>query len=159
MKKIWMAVAIAVSFHLTTPAQTKVFRLSDMSWLTGCWESRDDKKQRLVTEQWMKPAGGMMLGMGRTVADGRAADFEFLRIEQNGDGLVYIAKPRANKEETRFKMIRSGASEAIFENPEHDFPQRVIYRREGAKLSARIEGNRNGKVTGIDFPMTRVSCD
>jgi hypothetical protein len=43
-----------------------------------------------------------------------------------------------------------------FENPAHDFPQRVIYKLTAPdKLGARIEGMRNGNLRGVDFPMTR----
>jgi hypothetical protein len=50
-------------------------------------------------------------------------------------------------------------SAVAFANPEHDFPQRILYRRVGAdSLIARIEGKQGDKVRGIDFPMTRVAC-
>jgi hypothetical protein len=47
----------------------------------------------------------------------------------------------------------------VFENPTHDFPQRVIYRREGDSLLGRIEGMTNGQQKAVDFPLKRVSCD
>jgi hypothetical protein len=107
----------------------------------------------------MKPAGGLMLGIGRTVKKDKAVDFEFMRVEQRGDDVFFTAKPKENKEETPFKLIKSAAYEAIFENPDHDFPQRVIYKRRGSKLTGRIEGNNDGKFLGIDFPMTRAKCE
>jgi hypothetical protein len=113
----------------------------------------------------MLPAGGLMMGMGRTLEiDGgsgfeKNVDFETMRIEQNGSDVIFYARPRSNKEETAFKAIRMGASEVVFENKQHDFPQRVIYRRDGDKLFARIEGDKNGQAAGIDFPMIRANCD
>ena len=100
-----------------------------------------------------------MIGSGRTVSGGKAVDYEFLRIVEEADGIYYVAKPTANKEETRFKLTRGSSSEAVFENPAHDFPQRVIYKREGEKLNARIEGTKDGKTRGIDFPYSRVKCE
>ena len=102
----------------------------------------------------------MMIGMGRTIKGGKAVDWEFMRIEQRGKDLYYLAKPKENAAETPFKLIRSSASEAVFENPEHDFPQRVIYRlAKSGNLEARIEGTASdGKVKGIDFPMDRKKC-
>ena len=55
--------------------------------------------------------------------------------------------------------MRGTSNEAVFENPAHDFPQRVIYKRDGDKLNARIEGTKDGKTRGIDFPYTRIACD
>ena len=50
-------------------------------------------------------------------------------------------------------------SAVIFENPAHDFPQRIIYRRRGAdSLLARVEGMRGGRLRGLDFPYRRVPC-
>lgn len=48
----------------------------------------------------------------------------------------------------------------MFENPAHDFPQRVSYRlAPGGRLLARIEGTHYGVTRGIDFPMQWVGCD
>ena len=68
------------------------------------------------------------------------------------------AAPPAGQAEASFPLVRLGAAEADFENPAHDFPQRVIYRRDGELLRARIEGTRAGRVEGADFPMERVAC-
>ena len=48
----------------------------------------------------------------------------------------------------------------VFENPEHDFPQRVGYRRDGADgLQAWIEGQANGKSRRVDFSYQRARCE
>ncbi len=44
----------------------------------------------------------------------------------------------------------------MFENPAHDFPQRVIYRRLGADaVTGRIEGQIGGQARSVDFPYKR----
>ena len=101
----------------------------------------------------------MMLGMGRTVKDKKAVDWEYMRIEQRSNELYFVARPRGNTDETSFKAIRLIDREVVFENPEHDFPQRIIYRlTPSGVLAARIEGVENGNAKGIDFPMNRESC-
>lgn len=159
MGKQIVAVAFIIIFGIGISAQNKTHRVEDLGWLSGCWESNDKAKQLVIFEQWMKPAGGLMLGIGRTVKKERAVDFEFMRIEQKSEDIFFIAKPRQNKEETPFKLIKFASNEAVFENPEHDFPQRVIYKRQDNKLTGRIEGNNKGKFMGIDFPMTRAKCE
>ena len=144
---------------LVAHAQSVPAGIADLKWLAGCWESNDAEKKLLISEQWMKPAGGMMIGSGRTVRDGKTVDFEFVRIVEEPDGIFYIAKPKSNSGETRFKLIKSSAGEAVFEDSAHDFPQRVMYRRDGDRLAARIEGIQNGIARGIDFPMFRVTCE
>ena len=55
-------------------------------------------------------------------------------------------------------MLKPGLpdGEAIFENPAHDFPQRVIYRRCGAELCARIEGTLQGKARSFEWRYSRM---
>ena len=140
-------------------AQDAKSSIAELAWLSGCWEMNAKEKGLVITEQWMKPAGGLMIGAGRTVKSGKAVDHEFLRIVEEANGIFYVAKPTANKEETRFKLAKVSANELVFENPAHDFPQRVIYKLSGDKLDARIEGTMSGKLRGMVFPYTRIKCD
>lgn len=150
----------ALLFFLAASAfgQNKVTSLDGFSGMSGCWERKDDAKKLLVSEQWMSPAGSSILGMGRTVKNGKTTGWEYMRIEQRDDGIYFVSRPKENREDTSFKMMSSTGAEFVFENKEHDFPQRIIYRLKANMLTGRIEGNNNGKFLGIDFPMTRVSC-
>ena len=108
----------------------------------------------------MKPAGGIILGIGRTVKSGKAVDFRFMRIEQQGADMFYVARPKENKEDTSFMLVKWGVNAATFENPAHDFPQRIIYRLQpDGSLFARIEGKLQGQIKGIDYPMARGRCE
>ena len=105
-------------------------------------------------------AGGTLLGVSRTVKQGKTVEFEFMQIRavENGQ-IAFIAMPSGQRS-TVFPLLRLGETEAVFENPEHDFPQRVIYQLEGGtRLLARIEGVRRGALRVIEFPMNRVSCE
>lgn len=152
------AFALISILHVSSICQTAKPILNDLAWLAGCWEFNNSEKGLSITEQWMRPGGGLMIGAGRTVKGGTAVDYEFLRIADEAEGIFYIAKPRANKEETKFKLVRSTPGEAVFENPTHDFPQRIIYKLNGDHLKARIEGTANGSVRGMDFPYVRAKC-
>jgi hypothetical protein len=124
--------------------------------MAGCW--RQEAAGRTVDEVWMTPGGDAILGMSRTVANGRAVAHEFMQIRSGADGVVFVARPSGQAEAT-FRLIRSGERELVFENPTHDFPQRVIYRLSSRDaLVGRIEGSENGKTRGVDFPMRRVAC-
>jgi hypothetical protein len=129
--------------------------LKDLAWLAGCWERRTPAE--VVSEQWMRPEGGLMTGMSRTVR-GKSVEFEFQRIFERDGALVYAAQP-SGAAAVEF-MARSSSPGAIrFENPAHDFPQRIIYQRGTAdSLFARIEGESNGRTTGIDYRLARVRC-
>jgi hypothetical protein len=126
-----------------------------LDWLAGAWSF--ERNGRTTTEQWMAPAGGTMLGKSRTVANGRTVEHEFilLREEANGD-VFYVAKP-SGQAEAAFKLVRVRAGRAEFENPAHDFPQRITYTLTGeGNLLAAIEGTRNGQARRVEFPYRRV---
>lgn len=129
-----------------------------LSWLSGCWESANG--QRRSVEHWTKPDGGTMLGVGRTVSGEKTVSFEFMRIDRDASGaLVFTAKP-SGQPEASFTLVRLGEREAVFENPAHDFPQRITYRvRDDGSLLARIENIAPGSGKAIEFPMQRASCD
>ncbi len=135
-------------------------KIEDLAFMAGCWELNVPQRNMTIAEQWMKPLGGTLIGMGRTVVGGKTVSYETLRIVSGEAGIDYIAKPSSNKDETTFKLAKSTAAEVVFENPAHDFPQRIIYKKVDAdSLFARIEGTRNGKLSGMDIPMKRVKCE
>jgi hypothetical protein len=127
--------------------------IDQAGWLAGCWSR--EAGGRIVEEHWMKAAGGTMIGMSRTIANGRTTAYEFLRLVEQDGTLAYIALPSRQKEAT-FVLKSIAPGELVFENPAHDFPQRILYKRDAdGSLKARIEGKMNGQERGIDFPMSR----
>jgi hypothetical protein len=131
-------------------------RLERLGWLAGCWQRSSGR--RVVEEQWMRPRAGLMLGAGRTVDGDSVVEFEQVRLHERGGRLVYAAAP-FGQPPAEFESAVVSDSVVTFENPAHDFPQRIIYRRLGAdSLVARIEGVRGGKVRGVDFAYRRAAC-
>lgn len=156
--KVCATIFLCLACWTASSGQQPGQRIEDLGWLKGCWASNIGGRE--VEEYWTKPAGKTMLSLSRTVAQGKTIAFEYVRLVQEEDGnIYYVAKP-SGQTEARFKLLRSAANEAVFENPEHDFPQRIIYRLEkDDSLFARIEGVSRGKERGINFPMKRIECD
>ncbi len=148
--KIFLQLFAAVSFA-AEPAS-----IANLSFMSGCWEVKEGPM--FTEEQWSKPAGDTMLGLSRTLKTGKTVFSEFMRIEKTPDGFAYRARILPGQPGTLFKMIRSTETEVVFENPAHDFPQRILYRKTEGGLFARIEGIDKGKPRGVDFPMTAASC-
>ena len=130
--------------------------LSKYESLAGCWEGKFGN--HTYEEQWMKPAGGAMLGMSRTIKDGKIVEFEFVQIVEREDGIFYVARP-SEQSKAEFKLKSFENQTAVFEDPAHDFPQRVVYHMKSANdLVAWIEGMSKGELKKIEFPMTRAKC-
>lgn len=137
------------------------YQLADLAWMAGSWRSVDlqEGHTTISEEHWTDGSGGTMFGVNRLIADDHTAFFEFLRIEADDDGKYYIAQPRGRSPGTRFELIESTRRRAVFENQEHDFPQRIIYQREGDTLTARVEGDQGGELRFETWVWQRVEDD
>lgn len=132
--------------------------LDALGWLGGCWESRSG--DRVTLEMWSPPSGGLMVGASRTVVGGRARAYEHLRIRTDGDGFVYTAIP-SGQVETAFRSASVSEEGFTVENPDHDFPTRITYRRTGEDaFTAIVEGPREGgEMSGFRVDYRRLSCE
>lgn len=131
--------------------------LEDLSWLSGCWAGVGGETASV--EQWMTPAGGVMMGMSRTIRNSRTVAYEYMQIRQSDDGRIeYTAMP-SGQPAASFAMVGLSDSEVIFENLDHDFPQRIIYRlQKDGNLEASIEGHVDGQARTVAFPMRSIPC-
>ena len=151
---IVLAAVMVVPFSKATQKTS----IEKLGWISGCWGMDDGKES--TQESWMKPAGQSMIGMSRTVAGGKTVFTEYVQIREMNGQLAYIVSLGLNAKPTVFKLVKSSENEVVFENPEHDFPQRIIYRRESSDvLFARIEGQEKGVNKSMDFSYKRVKCN
>lgn len=110
--------------------------VGDLGWLSGRWEATEPG--RWTEESWSAPRAGVLLGYSRSGRGETAREFEHLRIQAGEDGIpVYWASP-GGRVAVGFRLVSAGATEVVFENPDHDFPQRIRYRRDGDALVATI---------------------
>ena len=118
-------------------------KLADLAWMAGHWSVELGPVR--IEEVWLAPAGGFLLGMNRTAAKSGPGQFEYLRIEQRKDGLVYVASP-GGKPPTDFPLSDFGANYVVFANPQHDFPKEIRYElTQDGGLHARVSGDPNSK--------------
>jgi hypothetical protein len=143
---------LAVVTVAKEPANSKKDNIMDLNWLAGTWTLQQDG--RTTEETWLPPRAGMMLGISRTIAGDKTVEFEFLRIEQRGNDLVYIAQP-GGQPPTEFRLDSSGNGDWVFANLKHDFPKKIRYRRAGdGSLVASVE-DESGKKK-IEFPYRKA---
>lgn len=128
--------------------------LNDLNWMAGYWTSSDDGTS--MEELWTTSSGGMLIGVHRDVfANGRSS-FEYLRIVETAEGIVYLASP-GGRPPTPFKLKEHSTTMASFENLENDFPQRIIYTQKGNTLTARIEDESGEK--GMEWTWTKTKFE
>jgi len=135
-------------------AQAETGGLARLSFMAGCWAEEGDG----LREQFSVPTGNMMLGTSRFLARGEVVQFEFHRIEWSDDRPVLTPYPDGVAS-VSFAAAPSDERLVTFENPDHDFPQRIRYDgRQDDVLIVAIEGERDGRVSGREWRMGRVSC-
>jgi hypothetical protein len=108
------------------------------AWLAGGWASQE-ADGKWSEEWWTTARAGVMFGAGRSGSGARLDGWEQTRIEFVDGRLRFCARPKG-EEGACFVATRITASEVVFENPSHDFPTRIAYRKEGADLVAEISG-------------------
>ena len=151
MKRVWLVLLCTIGVvPLDAAAQTAKPSLDALAWMAGSWNGADARGVQME-EHWTAPKGNSMIGIHRDVAGGKTRLFEFLRIEQQADQIVYLSMPNGRSPATPFPLKDVTGSRVVFENPTHDFPQRIIYWKDGNDLRARIEGTINGKERGEEW--------
>ena len=128
-------------------------RVAGLDWMTGSWSQA--RKEGNVHESWVGPANGVMVAANLTLLPQGKHMYEFLRIADTDEGVSYFASPRG-RAPTEFKLKEMGSQRVVFENPEKDFPRRILYWREGEFLKARIEGARGDKALSEEWLFARV---
>ena len=132
-----------------------------LDWLEGCWQHKDGPTREI----WDRGFDGLFFGHSVTVVDGELKFFEDIRIERRDGRLVYTVSPNGAQPVSfgavtltasplSLGTVTEPASMVMFENADHDFPQRIHYVRVGIGLTATIsdlEGSNE-----ISFEM--VSC-
>jgi len=138
----------AEDIPLPTPAKASI---GDLNWLAGAWVGKRSSGSS-IEERWSPPAGGAMLAISRTVnTSGKMNAFEYLRVVERDGGLVYIAQP-GGAAAIEFLLTEVSAQRAVFDNPRHDSPKRVVYELSASgALSATTGELKGGTPRRMDF--------
>lgn len=139
----------AEDIPMPTPAKATI---ADLAWLAGNWSGTRGTNGAIASEErWSPPKGGAMLATSRTVSRDRMTAFEFLRIVERDGGLVYFAQP-GGSEATEFVMSELTGKRAVFDNPRHDYPKRIIYElTDSGGLTATIGYMKGGTPRKFEF--------
>lgn len=154
-KKFFFFIFLFSLAAASAAAEGPAARIEQLAFMAGSWSAPSGGAD--VEEVWLAPRGGLMLGLGRTVRDGKAVDWEFMRIEEQGGTLVYLASP-GGRPATPFPLAALDATSAAFESA-LEFPRRVSYRANpDGTLTARIEGTRNGKPAAREWTWKKAEA-
>lgn len=99
-----------------------------------------------------------MLGVSRILQEDTVVEYEFLRIAEEDEALVFLVSPE-NHPPRLYKASEVGVGAVTFVSSEDGAPQQLQFRRKSADtLSSRIESERQGQVQNIETSLRRVRC-
>jgi hypothetical protein len=117
--------------------------IADLGWLSGAWVGTRSSGSS-IEERWSPPLGGVMLAVSRTVnTGGKMVAFEYLRVVEREGGLVYVAQP-GGKTATEFVLTELTPTRAVFNNPRHDYPKRIVYELSADGVLSATTGQLKG---------------
>jgi hypothetical protein len=132
-----------------------VANVADLSWLAGHWLECSAKGE--AAETWTDDRGDVMLGLSKSVRNGKTS-WELSRIDKIAGDITFFASPKG-QQPTAFSAVSITPGKVVFEKPDHDFPQRVIYSREGNRLTGRIEGVIGGTERSVEWHYRRAALN
>lgn len=133
-------------------------QLSDLGFMAGCWRGVT-RSGTTIEEFYTSPSSNLIVGATRYIRDGRTVDFEFTRIDQTDSGAVITPHPKGARS-VSFVPKTMEPNRAVWENPTHDFPQRILYARVADDtLVARIEGRTPSGDRVLEWRMARATCE
>jgi len=130
-------------------AQVTATDIKKLNWLEGNWKRTGMKEGRSGNEHWTKLSDTEWQGIGVNMKGQDTAFVEKIKIIQKGEHIYYVADVPENKEPVLFKFISITEDSFVCENPKHDFPKKISYRKDGNMLKAIISGN--GKSIAYSF--------
>ncbi|MBI3134281.1 MAG: hypothetical protein HYZ14_06345 [Bacteroidetes bacterium] len=134
-------------------------RINEVLWLAGEWENEDQGIRS--TESWVQTSETLLNGISLSVdmETGDTVFYEALELRHESTGLVYAptVADQNDGEQVSFLLTDLNDSLFVFENPDHDYPTKIVYQRFGEdSLVATISGLKEGKSASDIFPMKRV---
>ncbi len=137
----WFSLIIILSFWGCS-SSPKQIELNDFEKMLGQWKFVDG--QSVFVETWKKEPT-RMIGTGYMLQGKDTAFGEKLIVEFVNDKLVYIADVKGQNP-VMFTCTAQTSGSWIFENTDHDFPNKISYNLISAhKLTVILEGNENGQ--------------
>jgi len=129
------------------------------SWILGEWHQVTPEGHSIET--WKRQSDSSFIGMAYFIVGKDTMLNEEIKLIQRGEDLFYIPLVKGQNKglPVEFKSTHSESKnpdEMVFENPQHDFPQKITYERMSEDyLVARISGMDSGKLKTREYPMIR----
>jgi hypothetical protein len=146
MKLVMLLIFLAIS----TFAQGE----SILKFFPGKWKMISEKTE--YCEEWRIVDSTELIGKGYSIEAGEVIENEIIYLKKFADTWAYVAITK-NQAITLFALNDFTQNKYIFENGEHDFPQRIVYEfKNDDTLYAIVEGKLDGEEMRREFNFIKV---
>jgi hypothetical protein len=129
--------------------------LNVFHYLEGRWIIEEGKRN--IYEEWEIINDTLMSSRSYYVENGDTSHLEYVKLVKREEGIFYTPTVEHNAGAVEFELTSLTDNKAVFENPEHDFPTKIIYHKiDDDRLDASIEGISNGESTVIRYNFRRI---
>ncbi len=139
-----------VSCKKTETVEKDTIKIAD--WLIGTWENKST--DGVLTESWQKVNDSTFSATSYFIKTDDTLHSEKITLSQKGEMLMYSATVNGqnNDKAVDFGSTTETEKKLIFENPSHDYPQKITYTKENDNtIIAEITGDLRGKKTTERF--------
>lgn len=143
MKRLFLLILINSSLFLRAQQTGSAVeaQFKSLHWLAGNWERINVKPGRTASEKWELASLAELKGLGVTMKGRDTVFLEKIQLKIEGDHIYYIADVEENKQPVYFKLVETGSTGFVCENPTHDFPKKIVYRLKKNSLTVTISGD------------------
>ena len=155
MKKVILSLLILL-FFASCKKSKEVSKIVGNDWLLGKWENKSDEGNLL--EIWKKANDSLFLGESYFIKEKDTLHSEKIEMQQKGENLLYVStiKGQNNDKPITFKHNIEIEKQLVFENPKHDFPQKIVYSLiTKDSIVIQISGIQQGKPSSERFSMKK----
>lgn len=131
--------------------------VESLKWLEGWWQQVTPGG--VIFERWYATENGTLQGSGGFIKGKDTMISETILVEERNGKLHYIptVKGQNNDEPVPFALTSAVGDSFVFENPAHDFPSKITYRKKSnMELVASISGIVNGKPRSESFELNKA---
>ena len=126
-------------------------------WLLGNWENNSADGN--LSETWKKINDSTFQAQSYFIKEKDTLHFETITLQQKGEQLTYSAAVKGQNEDkpVSFKLTTGTEKQLVFENPKHDYPQKISYTQiTPDSLVNQISGMQQGKPSSEQFSMKKT---
>lgn len=135
--------------------------IQSLNWLLGEWQHI--QREMVFTEFWqLSPDSSFYIGTGNAQKNEKIVSQEEMRITFEYGELYYIVTVKNHNENKAipFRLTSLTDNSVTFENPDHDFPQKIEYTMINQdSINAVVSATSNEKIRKLVFNFSRKTTN